>query len=320
MYLTELIAARLTRSPEANRVALALFPDVVQACAAVSAILAAGHLPTALEVMDATTMRAVNLAQGANLPEQAGAALIIEIDGVQEGLDADLAELVALCRDHSAFAIETATSPEAQERLWSARRSAFASFHTLAPSYYLVDTVVPRTRLPAMMAHVQQLSLQYGLPIANVFHAGDGNLHPLVLYDPADPDQVAKAHAITTAVLAQSITEGGAVSGEHGIGSEKQDFLAHLYGPAELAAQALVYAIFNPEDRLNPGKVFPRGIEPLALAATRQADAAGRAGGQKCEWLRSDAPDDRELRDAWHYRRSAVTHLSASGRNHEPGS
>lgn len=261
---------RLSRLPEANRVVMALFPDVVAACAAVSAILAAGHLPTALEVMDATTMRAVNLAQNAGLPETAGAALIIEIDGVCEGLDEALAELVAICEHHGAIDLHTAATPEAQEQIWSARRSAFASFHTLAPSYYLVDTVVPRTRLPAMMAHVQRLSAQYALPIANVFHAGDGNLHPLVLYDPADPAQVAKAHAITVAILEQSIAEGGAVSGEHGIGVEKQDFLARLYGPDELAAQAAVYAVFNPDNRLNPGKVFPRDCDPLTLAAARR--------------------------------------------------
>jgi D-lactate dehydrogenase (cytochrome) len=260
---------RLTRAPEANRVALALFRDVVAACAAVSAILAAGHLPTALEVMDATTMLAVNRAQQAGLPEEAGAALIIEVDGVNDGLDAAIGEIAAICQAQGSLQLRTATSAEEQARLWAARRSAFASFHTIAPSYYLVDTVVPRTRLPAMMAHVQRLSAEYALPIANVFHAGDGNLHPLVLYDPANPEHVAKAHAITAEILTLSIAEGGAVSGEHGIGVEKQDFLAQLYGPAELAAQAALYALFNPQNRLNPGKIFPAGVDPLALAAAR---------------------------------------------------
>ncbi len=262
---------RLCRMLEANRVVLALFPDVVAACAAVSAILAAGHVPTALEVMDATTMRAVNLAQNAGLPETAGAALIIEIDGVEDGLDATLSEITAQCESQGAFSLHTAAAAEDQERLWSARRSAFASFHTLAPSYYLVDTVVPRTRLPAMMAYVQQLSERYDIPIANVFHAGDGNLHPLALYDPSDAEQVARVHAITADILEMSIREGGAVSGEHGIGVEKQDFLARLYSTAELAAQAAVYAIFNPANQLNPGKVFPRDVDPLALAAAHRA-------------------------------------------------
>ncbi len=268
------VIVRLTRLPEANRVALALFPDVVAACEAVSAILAAGYVPTALEVMDATTMLAVNRAQGAALPAEAGAALIIEIDGVSEGLDETMAEISALCRDHGAFLLSTAATAAAQEQLWAARRSAFASFHTIAPSFYLVDTVVPRTRLPAMMAHVQRLSATHQMPIANVFHAGDGNLHPLVLYDPADPGQVAKARAITAEVLNLSVAEGGAVSGEHGIGIEKRDFLAHLYNRADLTAHAAVYAVFNPAQRLNPGKVFPPDLDPLALAAARAVDLA----------------------------------------------
>lgn len=263
---------RLTRAPETKRVTMALFPDVVAACTAVSAILAAGHIPTALEVMDSTTMLAVNLAQQANLPEEAGAALIVEVDGLSEGLDETMAEIGDICRQHGAFQLRTATTPLDQERLWSARRSAFASFHTLAPSFYLVDTVVPRTRLPAMMKHVQRLSKAYGMPVANVFHAGDGNLHPLILYNPADPDQVTKTHAITHAILQLSIHEGGAVSGEHGIGFEKRDFLLSLYHRADLAAHAAVYAVFNPERRLNPGKVFPTDLDPIALARER-ADA-----------------------------------------------
>ena len=265
---------RLTRTPEAKRVVMALFPDVVAACMAVSAILAAGYIPTALEVMDATTMLAVNLAQNANLPSSAGAALIIEIDGVIDGLDDTMSEIATLCHRHGAFELTTATTPEAQEQLWSARRSAFASFHTLAPSFYLVDTVVPRTRLPAMMAHIQRLSQHYGMPIANVFHAGDGNLHPLVLYDPGDPEQVAKTHAITGEVLKLSIDEGGAVSGEHGIGSEKCLFLPRLYSRNDLAAQAAVYHVFNPERRLNPGKVFPAHLDPLLLAQEHAARLA----------------------------------------------
>jgi D-lactate dehydrogenase (cytochrome) len=258
---------RLTRLPEANRVALALFPDVVAACASVSAILAAGHVPTALEVMDGTTMLAVNRAHGYGLPEEAGAALIVEVDGVEDGLDSMMAEIVGICEQRGAISVSAAADAAAQEQLWSARRSAFDSFHTLAPAYHLVDTVVPRTRLPQMMAHVQQLSRDYAMPIANVFHAGDGNLHPLVLYDPADPQQVEKAHAITARVLELSIDEGGTVSGEHGIGLEKQDFLARVYSPTELEAQAAVYAVFNPQNRLNPGKVFPNGSDPLELAA-----------------------------------------------------
>jgi D-lactate dehydrogenase (cytochrome) len=263
------LLVKLTRAPEANRVILAIFPDIVAACAAVSATLAAGYLPTALEVMDGTTMLAVNRANNYGLPETAKAALIVEVDGVSEGLDQLLAAIIAICEQHGAVQVQAASDPVEQERLWSARRSAFSSFHTLAPSYYLVDTVVPRSYLPTMMAHVTELSERYAMPIANVFHAGDGNLHPLVLYDPENPEHVDKAHAITEEILHLSINYGGVVSGEHGIGIEKREFMAQLHSLADLQAMAAVYAVFNPQNLLNPGKVFPSNMQPLRLAAER---------------------------------------------------
>lgn len=261
---------RLTRTPEANRVILALFSDVVATGEAVSAIVATGYLPTALEVMDATTIEAVNKAFQFGLPETAGAALIVEIDGVAEGLDDMLHEIATLCEHYGAVQVQSAVSAEEQQRLWSARKSAFTAFPVLAPAYQLVDTAVPRTRLPAMMAHVERLSQEYDMLIANVFHAGDGNLHPLVLYDPTRSDHVAKAQAITKEVLRLSIEEGGTISGEHGIGVEKQDFMSKLLTTAELQAMAELYAVFNPHDRFNPAKVFPTDINPLDLAAQRQ--------------------------------------------------
>ncbi|MEM8533082.1 MAG: FAD-binding protein [Chloroflexota bacterium] len=262
---------RLTRTPESNRVILALFPDVVATGEAVSAIVATGYLPTALEVMDATTIEAVNKAFQFGLPDTAGAALIVEIDGVEEGLDDMLREILALCEHYGAVQVQSAVTPEEQQRLWSARKSAFTAFPVLAPAYQLVDTAVPRTRLPAMMAHVQRLAQEYDMLIANVFHAGDGNLHPLVLYDPAHPEHVAKAEAITKEVLRLSIEEGGTISGEHGIGVEKQDFMAKLLTTAELQTMAELYAVFNPHNRFNPSKVFPTNTNPLDLAAQRQA-------------------------------------------------
>jgi D-lactate dehydrogenase (cytochrome) len=182
-----------------------------------------------------------------------------------------------LCQTHGAIEVRRATSAAEQEQLWSARRSAFQAFPALAPAFYLIDTVVPRTRLPEMMARVAELSERYQMPIANVFHAGDGNLHPLALYDPADPAQVATAHAISSEVLRLSLELGGTLSGEHGIGVEKQNYMTTLWGASELQALATVYQVFNPADRLNPGKVFPAGISPHGLALQRQERiAAGR--------------------------------------------
>jgi glycolate oxidase subunit GlcD len=272
---------RIMRLPEANRVVLALFPTMVGAGAAVSAIVAAGYLPTSLEMMDRTTIYAVNTKNNYGLPETADAALLIEVDGVEDGLDGQLDAMIAICRGHGAIELQPARTSEEQERVWSARRSAFASFDVIAPAYYLVDTVVPRTRLPYMMEQVQRLSAEYNMPIANVFHAGDGNLHPLVLYDPQKPDEVERAHKITEEVLMLSIAQGGAVSGEHGIGVEKQNFLAAMYSEVDLQAMATLYAIFNPHDRLNPGKLFPVDMPPLELAARRRDRIAAATGDER---------------------------------------
>jgi D-lactate dehydrogenase (cytochrome) len=262
---------RLTRLPEANRVVLALFPGVVQASAAVSQIIAAGHAPTSLEVMDHNAIRAVNTAYGLGLPEAEGTTLlIIEVDGVLDGLDAALSEVLDICEEQQAFDLRPARTAEEQARVWVARKSVAGAIGRLAPAYYLVDAVVPRTRLPMMMEHVERLRREHRLEVCNVFHAGDGNLHPLVLYDPRDPDQVERAHAIAVGVLRLSIEQGGVISGEHGIGVEKQEYLPLLMSEADLALHATVYNVFNPADRFNPAKIFPADISPRALAEQRR--------------------------------------------------
>lgn len=268
---------RLSRLPEQNRVVLALFPDVVSAGAAVSSVIAAGHLPTSLEMMDANAIRAVNEGYGLGLPAEAGAALIVEVDGVADGLDEALAEIAEICEEHQAFDLRPAVSPEEQARVWTARKSVAGAIGRLAPAYYLVDTVVPRTRLPHMMEHVDRLSREHGLQVVNVFHAGDGNLHPLVLYDPRDGEQKRRAIEIAETVMRLSIEQGGVISGEHGVGAEKQEYLPLLFAEADLQAMAAVYAAFNPSDRLNPGKIFPAAMRPLELARQhRERLAAGR--------------------------------------------
>ncbi|MBX0328160.1 FAD-binding oxidoreductase [Oscillochloris sp. ZM17-4] len=266
---------RLTALPEAVRVVLALFPSVVAASAAVSRIIAAGSLPTSLEVMDHNAIRSVNGAYGLGLPEAEGTTLlIVEVDGVADGLDLIMAEILEICRGQGAFDLRPARSAEEQARVWTARKSVAAAIGRLAPAYYLVDTVVPRTRLPLMMEHVERLRHEHGMEVCNVFHAGDGNLHPLVLYDPRDPEQVRRAHAIAHGVLHLSIAQGGVISGEHGIGVEKQDYLPLLLSPNEMQLHAAIYTIFNPDDRFNPGKIFPADVNPHALAAARRARIA----------------------------------------------
>ncbi|ACL24432.1 FAD-binding oxidoreductase [Chloroflexus aggregans] len=261
---------RLTPLPEAVRVVLALFPSVVAAAAAVSAVIAAGSLPTSLEVMDHNAIRAVNSAYSLGLPETTGTtALIIEVDGVEDGLDDQLDQIIAICRDHGAFDLRPARDPATQARVWTARKSVAGAIGRLAPAYYLVDTVVPRTKLPLMMEHVERLRAEYGMEVCNVFHAGDGNLHPLVLYDPRDPDQRRRAHDIAAGVLERSLANGGVVSGEHGIGLEKCEYMPRFFSPAELQLHATIHHVFNPTGCFNPAKIFPTDTTPAALAAAR---------------------------------------------------
>lgn len=269
---------RLTRLPEAKRVVLALFPEIVSASEVVSAVVAAGYLPTSLEVMDANAIRAVNDAYRLGLPRDAGALLLIEVDGVEDGLDELLEEIMLICKQHGALELRPARTEAEQTQVWSARKNAFGAIGRLSPSYYLVDTVVPRTRLPYMMEQVTRLSKEYAMAMANIFHAGDGNLHPIVLYNPRNTDEIRKAHEIASAVIKLSLEEGGAISGEHGIGIEKRDYMPLMFTEYDLQAMSVVYAAFNPQSRFNPTKIFPTGMDPIQLCNQRQQRIASTQG------------------------------------------
>ncbi|HEU4329239.1 MAG TPA: FAD-linked oxidase C-terminal domain-containing protein [Roseiflexaceae bacterium] len=273
---------RLTRLPEAVRVVLALFPDIPSASETVSTVIARGLLPAALEMMDQLAIKAVNGMYRLGLPEQAGAALLIELDGVEDGLDDLLAEITGLCREHGALEVRPARTAAEQAQVWAARKNAFGAMGRLAPSYYLVDTVVPRTRLPATLATVGAVANDYRLPIANVFHAGDGNLHPLILFDRRDKGQLERALRAATEVLRASIAQGGVISGEHGIGVEKRDYMTLLFSTDDLAAMAGLKQCFDPRELFNPGKIFPAGRGCGELAALRRdgLSATDLAGGQ----------------------------------------
>jgi glycolate oxidase len=261
---------RLTRLPEALRVVLALFPDIPSASQTVSTVIGRGFLPAALEMMDQLAIRAVNGMYQLGLPESAGAALLIELDGVTDGLDDLLAEVTGICEDYGALEVRPAKTAAEQAQVWAARKNAFGAMGRLAPSYYLVDTVVPRTRLPATLARVGDVAREYRLPIANVFHAGDGNLHPLILFDRRDKDQLGRALNAATEVLRESIAQGGVISGEHGIGVEKRDYMTLLFTTDDLAAMAGLKQCFDPHELFNPGKVFPSGHGCGELAALRR--------------------------------------------------
>ena len=265
---------QLTRLPESLRVVLALFPDIPSASQTVSTVIARGFLPAALEMMDQLAIKAVNGMYKLGLPESAGAALLIELDGVEDGLDDLLAEIIGICEDYGAIEVRPAKTREEQTQVWAARKNAFGAMGRLAPTYYLVDTVVPRTRLPATLARVGEVSHDYHLPIANVFHAGDGNLHPLILFDRRDKAQLERALRAATDVLHASIEQGGVISGEHGIGVEKRNYMTLLFNTNDLAAMAGLKRCFDPHELFNPGKIFPEGRGCGELAALRQSGIA----------------------------------------------
>lgn len=268
---------RLTRLPEAVRVVLALFPDIAGASNTVSQVIASGLLPAALEIMDRLAIKAVNDMYRLGLPEAAGAALLIEVDGVEDGLDDLLNEVTAICWRNGAIDVRPARTLAEQNQVWAARKNAFGAMGRLAPTYYLVDTVVPRTKLPQTMDEVGRISREFRLPIANVFHAGDGNLHPIILFDRRDRSQNQRALEAATSVMQVSIDFGGVISGEHGIGVEKQDYMTLLFSTDDLAAMAGLHQSFDPHDLFNPGKVFPKGRGCGELAALRRSGVAWSA-------------------------------------------
>ena len=249
---------RLLRQPEAVAVLLADFGSMEAAGEAVRAVTAAGVLPAGMEIMDNLTIRAVDLMLDQELyPVDAAAALLIELDGSSREVEMSMDLCSELCLQAGARSVQRATSAQDRARLWLGRKSAISALGRLYPNYYLQDGVVPRSALPKVLAAIDLLSKQYKLPVANVFHAGDGNLHPLILYNQAELDVKEKVKDLAAAILRLCVDAGGSISGEHGIGSDKRCFLDWMFNPADLETMQLVRKAFDPEQRANPGKLFP---------------------------------------------------------------
>jgi glycolate oxidase len=269
---------RLTPAPEATLVLLAAFGDIDSASHATSRIIAAGIIPAALEMMDNLTIQAVEPAYHAGYPMDAGAVLLIEIDGVAEDVRATGEEIMAICREAGTTQIRSASAKPERDLLWKGRKMALAAMGRLAPNYYLHDTVVPRSKLPATLRRVDEISKAFDLPIANVFHAGDGNLHPLMLFDRRRDGDVDRVLAASHEILHYCVEVGGALSGEHGIGTEKRDYVTLVYTADDLAAMAGVKNSFDPTGCFNPEKLFPKGYmcgEVRALRAQAMAQKLG---------------------------------------------
>ena len=254
------IMVRLLPLPETVKTFLGIFPDIDSACTAVTAVIGHGILPAALEMIDALTIRAVQSVIDAGYPEDAGAVLLIELEGLSGEVEDLSREVESALWDTGATDVRVAEDEQEREKLWVGRKTAFGAFGAIAPNYFLVDGVVPRTRLTQVLRKVNEVSEKYGVIIANVFHAGDGNLHPCMLFDEREPGVLERAMAGAAELMEYCVSVGGTLSGEHGIGLEKKHFMPLVFSDEDMAAMQQVRDAFAPANRINPGKIFPDGV------------------------------------------------------------
>jgi FAD/FMN-containing dehydrogenase len=258
---------------------LAAFHSVEECSQTVSDVIAEGIVPAALEFVDAKTIEAVEASvYKAGYPRDAAAALLIEVDGFSEGLDETAESIVVICRKNNAYEVRVAKDDDERARLWLGRKGAFGAMGRLAPDMITMDAVIPRTRLPEVLLQIDRMSERYGLGVANVFHAGDGNLHPLILFDSRYPDQVDKIFGMSEEIMKLCVDVGGSLSGEHGIGYEKKDFMGLVFNEPDLDAMMRVKRVFNPDGLLNPAKIFPsrRGCTEIGKHTTTSTAEIGK--------------------------------------------
>jgi glycolate oxidase subunit GlcD len=273
------ITIRLLQKPQAVKTLLAAFHSVEECSQTVSDVIAAGIVPAALEMVDARTIEAVEASvYKAGYPQDAVAALLIEVDGFREGLEETSDAIVEICRRNHAYDVRVAKDDEERAKLWLGRKGAFGAMGRLAPDMITMDAVIPRTRLPEVLVAIDRMSERYGLGVANVFHAGDGNLHPLILFDGRHPDQVDKIFAMSEEIMKLCVDVGGSLSGEHGIGYEKKDFMDLVFNEPDLQTMMRVKQVFNPDGLLNPQKMFPsrRGCTEIGKHNTTSTAEIGK--------------------------------------------
>ncbi|GAB1691591.1 FAD-linked oxidase C-terminal domain-containing protein [Krasilnikovia sp. M28-CT-15] len=251
------VTVRLVRAPETVRTLLAAFHSTDQAGAATSAIIAAGVVPAAVEMMDALAIEAAEAAVNCGYPPGAGAVLIVELDGPTAEVQAQFAQVTALCEANGAFEIRIAADDAERALFWKGRKSAFAAVGRISPDYIVQDGVIPRTALPQVLHRIGEVAAEHGVRVANVFHAGDGNLHPLVLFDDAVPGEAERAEQVSGAILDLCIEHGGSITGEHGVGVDKARYMPRMFTADDLDTMQLVRCAFDPDGLSNPGKVFP---------------------------------------------------------------
>lgn len=252
------ITVRLSRNPEAVRTLLADFMSMDSAARAVSAIVATGIVPAALEMIDQPTIRAVESSiYAAGYPVDAAAALLIELDGAAAGLERDVATVEALCASNGARTVRVARDEADRARLWLGRKKAFGAMGRISSHLVIQDAVVPRTRLTEVLGRIDEIGARNRVQICNVFHAGDGNLHPNIPYDASDPDETARVHNAMREIMGVCVAAGGTITGEHGVGIDKLPYMDKIFSTDSLAAMCALREVFDPEHRSNPGKVVP---------------------------------------------------------------
>jgi glycolate oxidase len=251
------IVVRILKQPQAVKTVLAVFDSIDEASEAVSAVITRGLIPAAMEMIDQTTIGAVEDAFGCGYPRDAAAALLVELDGLQHGMDAQVERVIAACRDCGGRDVRAARDEAERQLLWKGRKSAFGAFGRISPAYMVMDGVIPRTRLPEVLKKVNEIVAAHGLRVGNVFHAGDGNLHPNILYDPRVPGEEARVVEAGGEILKLCAAVGGSISGEHGIGLEKIDYMSLIFTEADLGFMRELREAFNPRGLCNPGKIFP---------------------------------------------------------------
>jgi glycolate oxidase len=272
------VTVKLTRLPEAVKTLLAIFDTVDDATETVVDITARGITPAACEMLDGWTLRAVESYVHAGFPIDCAAVLLLEVDGLREAAEQHAEDVAEVCRTHHAREVRVARDAQERDLLWKGRKNAFGAVGRLSPTYYVQDGVIPRTKLPATLRRINEIGTKYGFEIGNIFHAGDGNLHPIILFDAREESQFRRAVATADEIIQFCIEMGGSITGEHGVGMEKDRLMPLLFTPADLDLMSRVRDAFNPAGLLNPGKIFPttKGcgeihVRPLPVAGASRA-------------------------------------------------
>jgi glycolate oxidase len=275
--VTEIIV-KLTPLPEAVKTLLAIFDSANDATETVVDITARGITPAACEMLDGWTLRAVEAYVHAGFPLDSAAVLLIEVDGLREAVEAQTKDVDEVCKAHHAREVRIARDAAERDLLWKGRKNAFGAVGRLSPTYYVQDGVIPRTKLPETLRRIDEIGKRNGFAIGNIFHAGDGNLHPIILFDARDPGQFKRAVSTADEIIHHCLAVGGSITGEHGVGMEKDRLMPLQFSEAELGLMRRVRDAFNPAGILNPGKIFPAG-KGCGETRVRPAHVAGSVNG-----------------------------------------